>query len=178
MEKSTKALRHIRDTHSLDVVELMTQLAHALVGKGPALGFGDISSEAVPDRVAVVITTSGSTGQRKEVGLSASALLSSAAASNKYLGARHGQVWSLLLPLTHIAGVNVLIRSLELGTTPLDLRLNLQNADTYPRADFTAIVPTQLFQALNGDKKLLEHLQNCKAVLVGGVHSISQHFRA
>ena len=73
-----------------------------------------------------------------------------------------------MLPVTHIAGVNILIRSLELGTTPLDLRLKLGSPDTYPRADFTAIVPTQLFQALNGDKKLLEHLQNCKAVLVGG----------
>ena len=30
------------------------------------------------------------------------------------------------------------------------------------------IVPTQLFRALNGDTKLLKHLQGCKAVLVGG----------
>ena len=164
MEKSTKALRRISDTPALDVVDLLTQLARALVGKGPALGFGDISAEQVPDRVAVVIASSGSTGERKEVGLSASALLSSATASNKNLGARHGQVWSLLLPLTHIAGVNVLVRSLELGTAPLDLR----RATTYPKADFTAIVPTQLFRALNGDGKLLQHLQNCRAVLVGG----------
>jgi O-succinylbenzoic acid--CoA ligase len=70
-----------------------------------------------------------------------------------------------LLPLTHIAGINVLIRSLELGTEPIDLR---NHEGEYPQADFTAIVPTQLFRALNGDDRLLRHLQAAKAVLVGG----------
>ena len=34
--------------------------------------------------------------------------------------------------------------------------------------DFTAIVPTQLYAALNGDRNLLNHLVASKAVLVGG----------
>ena len=142
----------------------MADLAKALAGDGPALGFGDLQSTHVPKRVAVVIGTSGSTGAPKEVGLSTTALLASARASNQYLGADFGQTWSLLLSLTHIAGVNVLVRSLELGTMPIDLR----NTDEYPKADFTAIVPTQLFRALNGDALLLEHLKNCRAVLIGG----------
>jgi O-succinylbenzoic acid--CoA ligase len=112
-----------------------------------------------------VISTTGSSGASKEVGLSASALLSSARASNKALGAEFGNSWSLLLPLTHVAGVNVLVRALELGTEPIDLR---NHQGTYPRADFTAIVPTQLFKALNGDNDLLAHLVEAKAVLVGG----------
>jgi O-succinylbenzoic acid--CoA ligase len=164
MEQSTKELRLIRDTPDLDVAHLMADLARALVGTGPALGFGDVHSTHVPRNIAVVIATSGSTGRPKEVGLSASALLSSASASNKNLGARLGQVWSLLLPLTHVAGVNVLVRSLELGTLPIDLR----HVENYPKADFTAIVPTQLFRALNGDERLLDHLRNCKKILVGG----------
>jgi O-succinylbenzoic acid--CoA ligase len=69
------------------------------------------------------------------------------------------------LPLTHIAGINVLIRSLELGTTPIDLREHLGE---YPRVDFTSIVPTQLYRALHSDSDLLKHLQSAKAVLVGG----------
>ena len=142
----------------------MADLARALAGTGPALGFGDVAVTQVSRNISVVIATSGSTGRRKEVGLSASALLTSAAAANKNLGARLGQVWSLLLPLTHVAGVNVLVRSLELGTLPIDLR----HASIYPKVDFTAIVPTQLFRALNGDEKLLEHLQRCKKILVGG----------
>jgi O-succinylbenzoic acid--CoA ligase len=69
------------------------------------------------------------------------------------------------LPLTHIAGINVLVRALELGTEPIDLR---KHQGEYPRADFTAVVPTQLFKALNGDSELLAHLVGAKAVLVGG----------
>lgn len=164
MEESTKELRLIRDTPDLDVTDLMADLARALVGTGPALGFGEVRTTQVSRNVAVVIATSGSTGHPKEVALSAPALLASAAASNKNLSARHGQVWSLLLPLTHVAGINVLVRSLELGTLPIDLR----HAQRYSKADFTAIVPTQLFRALHGDMKLLEHLQNCKKILVGG----------
>lgn len=146
------------------ITEVMAELAAALVGAGPSLAFGSIATKEVPAQVALVIATSGSTGGSKEVGISANALLASARASNKFLGAKFGQVWSLLLPLNHVAGVNVLVRSLELGTTPIDLR----EANELPKADFTAIVPTQLFRALNGDDKLLEHLKNCQAVLVGG----------
>lgn len=146
----------------------MAELAKALTGTGPALhfgtGLGELIQTSVPNAVAVVIATSGTTRGPKEVGLSANALLASAKASNKYLGARFGQVWSLLLPLNHVAGVNVLVRSLELGTSPIDLREGIE----YSKADFTAIVPTQLFRALNGDAQLLKHLQNCQAVLVGG----------
>lgn len=142
----------------------MVDLAAALVGAGPALAVGPVSMTHVPEQVALVVTTSGSTGGPKEVGITAKALLASAKASNKFLGAKFGQVWSLLLPLNHVAGINVLVRSLELGTTPIDLR----EANEFLKADFTAIVPTQLFRALNGDDRLLEHLKNCQTVLVGG----------
>lgn len=155
------------------IPEVMVNLAAALVGTGPALSFGPVNQSHVPSPVALVVLTSGSTGGSKEVGITAKAILASARASNEFLGAKFGQVWSLLLPLTHVAGINVLVRSLELGTTPIDLR----DARQYPKADFTAIVPTQLFRALNGDTPLLEHLKNCQAVLVGGAalpESISQ----
>ncbi len=142
----------------------MVDLAAALVGAGPAIAFGSVSLTRVPEQVALVIATSGSTGGPKEVGITAKALLASAKASNKFLDAKFGQVWSLLLPLNHVAGVNVLVRSLELGTTPIDLR----ETNEFLKADFTAIVPTQLFRALNGDDRLLDHLKNCQAVLVGG----------
>jgi O-succinylbenzoic acid--CoA ligase len=101
----------------------------------------------------------------KEVAFTASALLASARASNKFLGAKAGQQWSLFLPLTHIAAVNVIIRSMELGTLPIDLR---EHQGEYPKVDFTSIVPTQLFRALNSDERLLRHLQSAQAVLVGG----------
>ena len=57
------------------------------------------------------------------------------------------------------------MRALELGSMPIDLR-NVRGE--YPDSNFTAIVPTQLFRALNGETRLLKHLQNAKAVLIGG----------
>ena len=147
------------------LADITARLAKALVGDGPALVLTPISSQTVPSEIALVVSTSGSTGVAKEVGLSAGALLASAKATNNFLGASTGQNWSLLLPLTHIAGINVLLRSLELGTTPIDAR---DISGSYPKADFTAIVPTQLFRALNGDAELLEHLKSAKSVLVGG----------
>ena len=135
------------------------------MGNGPSLGFGEISSTFAPQNAAVVVGTTGTSGSSKEVALSATALISSARASNKYIGAKPGETWSLLLPLTHIASVNVIVRSIELGTLPIDLRNHEGN---YPKVDYTSIVPTQLFKALNGDQPLLTHLQSAKAVLVGG----------
>jgi len=145
--------------------ESMAHVLAALKSDGPALVFAPSSLTHVPQAITLVISTTGSSGAAKEVGLSASALISSARASNKALGAQAGNTWSLLLPLTHIAGINVLIRALELGTQVIDLR---EHEGPYPHADFTAIVPTQLFKALNGDDHLLKHLIDAQAVLVGG----------
>lgn len=168
MEKTShQGLRPLIACSELGLPELMINVARALSGTGPALGFGMIRSTHVPEEIAFVTTTTGSTGSPREVGLSASALLSSARASHTYLGADSGQVWSLLLPLTHIAALNVLVRSVELGTSPLDLRI-IERVKKFEVADFTAIVPTQLFRALRGDTGLLDHLKNCRAVLVGG----------
>lgn len=148
-----------------EVPQLAGQITAALAGTGPALGFGQTASALVGAQTAVVVGSSGSTGAAKEISLSAHALLTSARASNQYLGAKPGDTWSLLLPLTHIAAVNVFVRAIELGTLPIDLR-NFEGS--YPRTNFTAIVPTQLFRALNGDERLLKHLQEADSVLVGG----------
>ncbi len=107
----------------------------------------------------IVVHTTGSTGSEKVIELTRENLIASATAAHQFLGAKKGDVWSLLLPTNHIAGINVLARSLILESNLVDVN---------GKADFTAIVPTQLFQALNGDEKLLTHLQGCKAVLVGG----------
>jgi len=163
----------LRVSPSCAISPLVGEITAALVGDGPTLGFGEISSEYAPSYAAIAIGTSGTTGTSKEVLLSSSALISSAKASNKFIGAQSGDTWSLLLPLTHVAAVNVIIRSMELGTTPIDLR---DFEGEYPNANYTAIVPTQLFRALNGDQRLLSHLKSTKAVLVGGA-ALSQTLR-
>jgi O-succinylbenzoic acid--CoA ligase len=143
----------------------MANLAKALVSDGPALGFGAVTSTEVESKTAVLVTSTGSAGANKEITLTASAVLASAKAANKCLDAHFGETWSLLLPLTHIAAVNILVRSLELGTIPVNL---VGHSGEFPKVDYTAIVPTQLYNALNGDDRLLKHLQSAKAVLVGG----------
>ena len=160
------AQRELRSANSeWTVSELMARIAKSLVSEGPALAFGKVSSTQVPPKVSIVVATTGSSGISKEVGLSSGAILASAQKSNEFLGAEFGNTWSLLLPVTHIAGINVLVRALELGTEPIDLR---GDRAEYPRADFTAVVPTQLFKALNGNTALLNHLKDAKAVLIGG----------
>ena len=163
----------LRVSPACEITQLAGEITSALVGDGPTLGFGDISSESAAHYAAVVIGTSGSSGSPKEVALTATALISSARASNKFINAKPGETWSLLLPLTHIAAVNVIIRAIELGTLPIDLR---NHEGEYPKADYTSIVPTQLFRALNGDVRLLNHLKSAKTVLVGGA-SLSQSLR-
>ena len=155
----------LRVSPACEIPQLARDITAALAGNGPTLGFGEVNSEIAPVQAAVVIGTSGSTGAPKEIFLSSHALVASARASNAFVGAKPGDTWSLLLPLTHVAAVNVFVRAFELGTIPVDLR---NHSGEYPRVDFTAIVPTQLFRALNGDHDLLKHLQGAKKVLVGG----------
>ena len=168
---SHREVRTLERTHTL--AENVSALEKALTTDGPALGCGPVHSTSVRSDISLLVATSGSTGTPKEIALSASALIASATASNNFLKATKGDTWSLLLPLTHIAGINVLVRSLQLETSPIDLR---NFAGSYPKADFTAIVPTQLFNALNENSDLLKHLQGAKAVLVGGA-SLSNELR-
>ena len=169
---SHREVRSLELTHTL--AEYVSALEKALTTDGPALGCGPVHSTSVRSDISLLVATSGSTGTPKEIALTASALLASATASNKYLKASKGDTWSLQLPLTHIAGINVLMRAMQLGTEPLDLR---NHVGEYPHADFTAIVPTQLFNALTQNSALLKHLQGAKAVLVGGA-SLSEELRA
>ena len=150
--------------------QLSGALQASLYEAGPALAFGLSDRSKVAAHIALVITTSGSTGSPKQVAISGSALLASARSANEYLGAKPGDRWSLLLPIEHIAAVNVLVRALELGGTAIDNR----EADSFKLAEFVSIVPTQLHRALNGDRPLLQHLQGAKAVLVGGAATNSE----
>jgi O-succinylbenzoic acid--CoA ligase len=161
-EKELRALTPIQPEWSIP--QLQENLAKALEGSGPALSTKQIDIKEVAKNIALVISTSGSTAESKLVAISDAALIASTNASHKYLGAVPGDSWSLLLPTTHIAGLNVLIRATALGSRVIDNR----NATNYVDADFISIVPTQLYKALTSDAKLLEHLTAAEAVLVGG----------
>ena len=72
----------------------------------------------VPPRTDLVLRTSGSTtGTGRLIAMSAAALVASARATHDRLGGPG--TWLLPLPAHHVAGLQILIRSLIAGTTPV-----------------------------------------------------------
>ena len=139
--------------------------------------FYDLPAD-VNDSVALIIESSGTTGTPKQIALSREALLASAHASAKHLGAS-GQ-WLLALPANYIAGANVLIRSVVAETQPVLMNTTLPfTAEAFVRASmmlthqntFTSLVPTQLFrlaEAAKTEASALIAMKQFKAILVGG----------
>lgn len=150
----------------------------ALVALAPAddagLGAGLRVGEAIDDDVALVATTSGTTGTPKGAMLTAAALRASATATHDRLGGPGG--WLLALPAHHIAGIQVLVRSVLAGSTPVELDVTrgfdvaeLPSAVTALGRGrrYTSLVATQLAKAL-GDRAATAALAELDAVLLGG----------
>jgi o-succinylbenzoate---CoA ligase len=110
---------------------------------------GGMAGRGVPPEVAVVIATSGSTGEPKGVQLTAAALTHSARASLDRLGAGPGERWLCPLPVSHIAGIGVLARSLLAGTRPVVTgRLTAGTDLASLGCRHVSLVPTQLARLL------------------------------
>lgn len=165
---------------------LLTALEQVLDGRASALlpmpADGDRQStlaalrvgEAIDDDIAVVATTSGTTGAPKGALLTAAALTASATATHDRLGGP-GR-WLLALPPYHIAGVQVLVRSLLTETVPVELDVSAGfDVTELPSAveqlgsgrRYTALVANQLAKALT-DPAAAAALAELDAVLIGG----------
>ena len=116
---------------------------------------------------AVVIATSGSTGQPKGVELSAAALRHSVRATLDRIGASAGQRWLLCLPATHIAGIQVLIRSLVAGTDPVVVTRAEAGVLAGSGCAHVSIVPTQLRRLMDADPAAA-WARGFTSVLLGG----------
>lgn len=141
--------------------------------------------DAIDERVALVMATSGSTGTPKGAQLTPVNLVSSADATHQALGGQ-GQ-WLLAMPAHHIAGIQVLIRSLVAGVEPLALNMaGGFDVDDFARATrelaetgdrlYTSLAPLQLAKAM---ERLagIEALRLYHAVLVGGA-ALNPHTRS
>jgi O-succinylbenzoic acid--CoA ligase len=121
--------------------------------------------EGVAEGTAVIIGTSGSTGVPKGVELSAAALRHSARASLDRVGARPGERWLCCLPVTHVAGLAVLVRSLTGGTEPVLAERADGRTVAAAGCAHVSLVPTQL-------RRLLQEpgtpLAGFSSVLLGG----------
>ncbi len=116
---------------------------------------------------AVVIATSGSTGEPKGAELSAAALRHSARASLDRIGARPGEAWLSCLPPSHVAGLQVFIRSLFAGPPPVVLGRLAPAAAAASGAAYVSLVPTQVRRLLGGpDGRAM--LAGFRCILLGG----------
>lgn len=161
-------------------------LDDVLTGRGPAIlpvPAGDErqssllasalrAGEEIDDDVAVVISTSGTTGKPKGALLTAAALRASAESTHTRLGGA-GR-WLLALPAYHIAGLQVLVRSALAGTTPVTVTPSFDPAEL-PSAvaalgsgrRYASLVAVQLDKSLR-DPAAAEALADLDAVLIGG----------
>jgi O-succinylbenzoic acid--CoA ligase len=119
--------------------------------------------------VSVFVRTSGSTGEPKDVALSASAVRASAAATLSRLGGPGS--WLLALPAHYVAGLQVIVRSHLARTSPVVLAehpdLAAATAALGSGRRYVAVVPTQLYRWMsNPDDRAA--LRRYDAVLVGG----------
>jgi O-succinylbenzoic acid--CoA ligase len=118
------------------------------------------------------MATSGSTGEPKGVELSAAALRHSARASLARLGlsaaaGRGAGGWLCCLPVTHVAGLQVLVRSLLSSSERTVAPTLTATALSESGCSYVSVVPTQLVRLLDepgGAAALAEFA----AVLVGG----------
>ncbi|WP_330257493.1 o-succinylbenzoate--CoA ligase [Nocardia sp. NBC_00565] len=130
--------------------------------------------EPIDDEVALVVSTSGTTGVPKGAMLSSAALRASGTATHDRLGGPG--TWLLALPIHHIAGIQVLLRSILADTEPTVLDVSggflpeaLAGAISGMRGErrYTALVPTQLIKALDAPVAAAA-LTQLDGVLVGG----------
>ncbi|RNL81950.1 AMP-binding protein [Halostreptopolyspora alba] len=105
---------------------------------------------ATAEDTSLVITTSGSTGTPKGVELSSQALLASARASVRRIGAGPDADWLCVLPTAHIAGIQVVLRALVNGREPVfaDFDADTVAAMARERGPHVSLVPTQLDRLL------------------------------
>ncbi|SOC49176.1 O-succinylbenzoic acid--CoA ligase [Blastococcus aggregatus] len=126
------------------------------------------ADELLEDGADLVVVTSGSTGTGRGVLLSAAAVRASGTATLDRLGGPGS--WLLALPVSAIAGLQVLCRSELAGRESAVLGKGEDLAAAVARMPagdrrYTALVPTQLVRFLDAEP---DALRSFDAVLVGG----------
>ena len=123
---------------------------------------------------AVIVETSGSSGYPKSVVLPISALRASAEATAERIGSGS---WVLALEPTYVAGLQVLVRGILAGTTPVVIPPSFTPAQFLEAATgiqaprYTSLVPAQLTRLLDAATDapaVADCLRGFAAILIGG----------
>lgn len=116
----------------------------------------------------IVIRTSGSTGEPKDVVLSHAAVLASATASLDRLGGPGG--WLLAMPVSGVGGLQVLVRSTLAGSDPVVGTEHASLADAIAAIPgdrrYASLVPTQVHRLVEAGQT--DALRSLDALLIGG----------
>ncbi len=175
------SLRLLEVPPGIAVLDVLPALREALDGGAAVVPYAaSAHPPAVPDEadlppgLSLVVGTSGSTGAPKLAMLTREALAASATATHERLGGP-GQ-WLLPMPAHHIAGLQVLVRSLIAGTEPVAVDVTegftpaafaRSAAALTGTRRYTSLVPTQLVRLL-ADPAGTQALRVFDAVLLGG----------
>jgi O-succinylbenzoic acid--CoA ligase len=142
--------------------ERAAQLAEAgAVIDAPLPTRGDFAGGHVPDAgdAALVVHTSGTTGTPRPVTLTLGNILANALGCAVALGHDRAERWLCPLPLSHVGGLMVLLRSAIAGTTAV------LDAPTRDDVTVASLVPTQLGRLLEAGAPPPPTL---RVVLLGG----------
>jgi O-succinylbenzoic acid--CoA ligase len=143
---------------------VVTESDHATMSEADLPLLGEHDLEALQCR----ILTSGTSGSARPVGLTYGNHLWSAVGSAFNLGIDPGDRWLCSLPLYHVAGLEIVLRSVIYGTGAVvhDGFDTERVAESLERDGITlaSLVTTQLVQLLEAEVDLSRH----RAILVGG----------
>ncbi len=126
------------------------------------------SSNLLPTGTTLVVFTSGTGGRPKGVRLTMENLEAASAASVEHLGHGESDTWLLAMPLHHVAGLSILVRSIYAGgAVRLLTKFDPGTFSVAMHGDVTmvSVVPTMLHEILEHNTASYEAL---RAVLVGG----------
>lgn len=114
----------------------------------------------------IVVKTSGSTGQPKEITIPKEYMIASAKATGDFLGLKKGNTSLLCLSMDTIGARMMVVRSivLELELIVIDIS-STPLSQIKEKIDFAAMVPLQVQKSLNSDQNKLEGI---KKLIIGG----------
>jgi o-succinylbenzoate---CoA ligase len=115
------------------------------------------------------IQTSGSTGKPKTINLKRSSMIASAMATVQAIHLKAGQTSLVCLDANYIAGMMMLVRSLEVGMNIIAMEPcanPFEKIESKDKIQFTALVPYQVKAILDSPQK--EYFNQLETVIIGG----------
>ena len=137
-----------------------------------------LESLVIPLPGHVWLATSGTTGALKLTALSKRAILASAAAVNRHLGANTNDVWCCVLPAFHVGGLGIHARAFLSEARVVTALWNPAAFSAMHAITLASLVPAQVSDLVRGG---LQPPRALRAIVVGGgamAEALYEHARA